>query len=297
MTASGRAADFWLFLGDNAYMYGRDHEYSEKVFYMYREHLKHIPLYTVLGNHDSASRVVNGVEMGPYFSRFSNPKRGEVGGYPSGAGAYYSFEHGSVHFVCLDSSLHSRVEDGPMVTWLHHDLANLSPTTQWLIAVWHHAPYSKGTLNSDSDGGMLSMRIRVLPILEAAGVDLVVGGHSHDYERSKLLNGYYGKIAAFLEEKHVVKQGAGTATDPYRKPAGITPHAGTVCVVAGSAGQADAKRGLNHPANVPLGEANGLNVPGTLVVDVDGGRLVGRFVDRKGTALDEFHIIKSASAQ
>jgi hypothetical protein len=36
------------------------------------------------------------------------------------------------------------------------------------------------------------MRKNVLPILEAEGVDLVISGHSHNYERSYLIDGFYG---------------------------------------------------------------------------------------------------------
>ena len=31
------------------------------------------------------------------------PQRGEVGGYPSGTKAYYSFNYGSVHVIALSS--------------------------------------------------------------------------------------------------------------------------------------------------------------------------------------------------
>ena len=38
------------------------------------------------------------------------------------------------------------------------------------------------------------MRQNALPILEADGVDLVLTGHSHSYERSFLLDGHYGVV-------------------------------------------------------------------------------------------------------
>ena len=37
------------------------------------------------------------------------------------------------------------------------------------------------------------MRENALPILESYGVDIVLSGHSHSYERSFLLDGHYGK--------------------------------------------------------------------------------------------------------
>ena len=40
---------------------------------------------------------------------------------------------------------------------------------------------------------MIAMREKVVPILEQYGVDLVLCGHSHVYERSYLINKHYGK--------------------------------------------------------------------------------------------------------
>ena len=61
---------------------------------------------------------------------------------------------------------------------------------------------------------------------EAAGVDLVVSGHSHGYERTWALNGHYG-TAATLKPCHVVN---GTSAGPYMKPLGFAPNQGAVYV-------------------------------------------------------------------
>lgn len=239
-----------------------------------------------------------GVGVGPYFARFLTPQAGEGGGVPSASGAFYSFDYGRIHFVCLDSFLSNYLPSGPMVTWLKTDLAAISKSnTDWLIALWHHSPYSMGTISSDSDSGMANMRQYVLPIMEAAGVDLVVGGHSHDYERTPLLNGFYGKSSSW-SNNYTVRAGLGRATDPYYKPLGITPNNGMVSVVTGSAGQnTGANFGFNHPANVVLPGGNGkraLNVLGSFVLDVSGNTLIGTFVAPNATVLDQFYIVKAA---
>ena len=38
----------------------------------------------------------------------------------------------------------------------------------------------------------MEVREHLMPVIEAGGVDLVLTGHSHVYERSFLLNGAYG---------------------------------------------------------------------------------------------------------
>lgn len=41
----------------------------------------------------------------------------------AGTEAYYSFDHGPVHFVCLDSQGSDRSRRGAVLTWLRADLA------------------------------------------------------------------------------------------------------------------------------------------------------------------------------
>src|SRR5258705_12371843 len=96
-----------------------------------------------------------------------------------------------------------RLEEAPMCQWLRLDLA--ANTNLWLIAFWHHPPYSKGSHDSDWEFELVEMRENALPILEAYGVDLVLCGHSHGYERSFLLNGYYGGSETLVPE--MIKDG------------------------------------------------------------------------------------------
>ena len=89
-----------------------------------------------------------------------------------------------------------------------------------------------------------------LPLLEAAGVDVVISGHSHTYERSCLLDSQYGTSDA-IRACNRVNAGSGYGTSgPYVKPPGLTPHAGTVYVVAGLAGSSSEVTTPNHPAMV-----------------------------------------------
>jgi hypothetical protein len=97
---------------------------------------------------------------------------------------------------------------------------------------------------------MNDMRAIFLPVLEQAGVDLILTGHSHVYERSWLIDGHYGKSATFDKSAHVKQATDGRAdgTGVYRKPRARTPARGEVSVVTGSAGHAGGKNvPLNHP--------------------------------------------------
>ena len=121
-----------------------------------------------------------------------------------------------------------RTTNGPMFAWLQSDLA--TNTKDWLIASWHHPPYSYGTHNSDEDFEMIEMRETFLPLLEASGADLVLCGHSHGYERSFLLDGHYGFSSSFnasMAKDH--GNGRPAETGAYRKTGpGPTPHQGKI---------------------------------------------------------------------
>jgi hypothetical protein len=73
-------------------------------------------------------------------------------------------------------------------------------------------PYSKGSHNSDTETELIQMRQNALPILEAGGVDLVLGGHSHAYERSVFLDGHYG-ASTTLTSSNQVDAGSGRPGD------------------------------------------------------------------------------------
>lgn len=287
----------WLQLGDNAYDTGTDAEYQAAVFDMYSSLLRRSVTWPALGNHETAQATTPGAY--PYFDLFTLPTAGEAGGVPSGTEYYYSFDLGMVHFVCLDSMVSDRATNGAMATWLRSDLA--VNTNRWLVAFWHHPPYSKGSHGSDVgdasyDTQMGQMRTNFLPILEKAGVDLVFSGHSHCYERSKFINGHYGLSASFNPATHVLQAGSGRETNglgAYLKPDGLgetpVPNRGTIYTVAGSSGQATTGS-TNHPAMF----YSALSL-GSVVLDFHSNRLDAIFLRETGATNDWFSIIKEGT--
>ena len=77
-----------------------------------------------------------------------------------------------------------------MYNWLRNDL--ISNTQQWTVVYFHHAPYTKGIHNSDTEIELIDMRQNIIPLLESYGVDLVLAGHSHIYERSYFIKNHTG---------------------------------------------------------------------------------------------------------
>ena len=163
----------------------------------------------------------------------------------------------------------------------------------WIIAFWHHPPYTKGSHNSDSlgdsNGRMVYIRENALPILEAGGVDLVLTGHSHSYERSYFLNGHYGYSGSFDSNTHVVQAGDGREDgDGAYQKCGTD---GTVYIVAGSSGQATYGT-FDHAANLVS-----FSRLGSLVIDVNNSRLDTRFLrENTGpTRIDDYLTIEFES--
>jgi len=281
--------DLWLMLGDNAYDVGSQAEYQSAVFDMYPSMLRKSVLWSTLGNHDSAS-ADSANNIGPYFDIFTFATDGSSGGVASGTESYYSFDYANVHFVCLESMSLNTTFRTTMLTWLEQDLASTSQ--DWIIAFWHHPPYSKGSHDSDNtiESQLPFMREEVLPILEAGGVDLVMSGHSHCYERSFLLDGHYGFSVTLNPAVMILDGGDGSfaGDGAYTKPTlGPAPHEGAVYIVAGSSGKTSGGS-LNHPAMFIS-----LRTLGSMVLDFDANRLDVQFVGTAGSVIDEFTLVKS----
>jgi hypothetical protein len=274
-----RHTDLWLMLGDNAYNSGTDSEYQNAVFNMYPTMLRNSVLFSTRGNHEADANV--------YYNIFTLPQNAEGGGLASGSEAYYSFDFGNIHFICLDSFGTSRSATGAMATWLRSDLA--ATTRDWVVAFWHHPPYSKGSHNSDTETELVQMRQNLVPILEDGGVDLVLCGHSHSYERSFLIDGHYGTSGTFTSA-HQKDSGSGREPTPYVKPTDTPARAGAVYSVVGSSGQTSGGS-LNHPAMFIS-----LNVLGSAVLDFQTDRLDVNFVDSTAAIRDNFTIRKAAPA-
>lgn len=280
----GRSSfDLLLTTGDNAYRSGTNEQFQAGFFAPYAAWLRNVPVWPVYGNHDARRWA--------FFDLFSFPANGESGGLPSETEHYYAFDYGQVHFIILDTEASSMRTGSSMLRWLERDLAESDQP--WLIVAFHHPPYTHGSHNSDSRvdsrGRLFKVRQQVLPLLEKAGVDLVLSGHSHMYERSHLLGCHYG-TSDTLEAKMLQKPRMQDKQAIYTKhTAGRVAHQGAIYAVVGSSSKVD-----NGPLDHPVMAVSQRHL-GALVVDINGSQLTGRFVNEHGVIADYFTIIKGDS--
>ena len=168
-------SDVFLHLGDMAYGDGTFPEFEGRVFAVYRDLMAAVPSWPTPGNHEYNTGLADGY-LGVYYlpEQASRPMDQEY---------YYSFDYGNVHFISLDSNEYRYITtlgsgDDDMLGWLERDLA-AAQDADWIITFMHHPPYSSG-----SHGNTNWVLEVIVPMLEDAGVDLVLAGHDHNYERT-----------------------------------------------------------------------------------------------------------------
>lgn len=291
---NGNPSELLLIVGDNAYNNGLDAEYQTNFFNVYSPNiLKNHVLFPAPGNHEygKTSQKLRDIA---YYKIFTMPTAAECGGVASGTESFYSYNWGNIHFISLDSygeeADNTRLYDtlGPQVTWVKKDLA--ANKQKWTIAYWHHPPFSMGSNNSDTIPELINIRQNFIRIMERHGVDLIICGHSHDYERSYLLNNYYGTEASFNPGTHAVS----TSSGKYDGTANSCPYIttgsgnkGVVYVVSGSSG-ADGIVQPGYPHNaMPFSIDDG----GMFYLEVEDKRLDAKFIRKDGVIADKFTIM------
>ena len=298
--------DAWLLMGDNTYTYGRDVEFQSNFFNIYKDTLlKKYPMFPSPGNHDyNDDKTELDTHDIAYYQIFSMPVDGEAGGVASHNQSYYSYDLGNIHFLSLDSYGREDLQRmcdtaGPQVQWIKKDLDAWQQANQnkkgWVIAYWHHPPYTMGSHNSDKELDLVHIRENFIHILERYGVDLVLCGHSHDYERSKLMKGHYGMEASF-DSSYLISTSSGfydgTANScPYVKDS-AGEYQGTVYVVSGSAGQLGGKQQSFPHEALPYSDATH---GGAGMLEVEGNRLDWKWVCADGQIRDHFTMMKNVN--
>ena len=156
--------DAFIISGDLVYPDGDASLTRQSVIDPYAPVLKDATLIPALGNHDVRSG--EGMDILKRLGRDS---------------AWYVEKIGPVRVIVLDSN---RIGNATQTAWLRRVLAEEQPRGTWTIAAMHHPAYSAGHHGSDRN-----VQQRWVPLFEQAGVQLVVAGHDHDYQRSKVIDG------------------------------------------------------------------------------------------------------------
>src|SRR5580704_10025618 len=153
--------DFVLMLGDNIYGGSNAADMKKKFEDPYGPLLDAgVKFYASLGNHDNPNE------------RFYKP-------FNMGEKRYYSFKRGNAEFFVLDSNY----MDPQQLDWLSNALRDSNAA--WKICFFHHPLYSDGKFHGpDTD-----LRARIEPLFEKYGVNVVLSGHEHVYERIKPQHG------------------------------------------------------------------------------------------------------------
>lgn len=144
-----------------------------------QELLAKIPVMGCIGNHEfyGGSRELY-TKYYPY-SFVETPN-------PADQGAYFAFDYGPVHFVCLDlyqdtgNTNHDYFAPGtPQHNWALNSLLNTD--REWKIIVYHPVAYGGNLAGFPNDGTMQNHLHDTLAV--PGGADIVFFGHSHYYSR------------------------------------------------------------------------------------------------------------------
>lgn len=252
---------FGLLLGDIIYPDGKSELYDSNLFQYFGQVFPYVPVFPVLGNHDWHEPDEN------YVKEWKLP----------GNEHYYSFDYGNAHFVGLDTKMGDTLyEEEAQLKWLKEDLSNVGDEKQWKIVFLHHNGKSC-TYKKD-----YAATVSLYPIFEEYGVDLVLNGHAHTYERLHPMNGK-GELARTNEN----------GQDPTQYPA-----VGFTSITVGSGGKL---RGIGSDPTPFNPNPDHCRYPGLvaayahnwafLMLNIEGSTLTAKAIATEdGKVLDTFQI-------
>ncbi len=167
--------DFFINSGDLV-EFGGDHDQWIQFFNIEAPLISKRPLFASVGNHDNSQRL--------YFRRFF--LRGSHG--PNHR--YLTQDWGDLRIILLDSEIEIRPGSAQHV-FLEKALREGVQQNMLLIISLHYPPYSSGEHGSNPE-----VRAVLAPLAKKYGVELILAGHDHNYERTHLMDGTTYIVAA-----------------------------------------------------------------------------------------------------
>ena len=319
---------FVLVTGDNVYRNGLENEYRKNFFPYYAAKeadtlkgaplMQSIPFYMLLGNHDVFGADLDKTPDGlAYFYYNDLPLNGPktenvvtVKGNENLVKAFksansprfpkmsnFSFDYGNVHIVCLDANPHANPVDPTLVQWLTNDLNNSKAT--WKIVSYHHPGFN----SSKAHYNYQYMRL-LSPVLEQLGVDLVLTGHVHNYQRTVPLTfdpkkDSTGTRYVISDEGRV--DGTFTLDENFDGVSNTKPK-GIIYIVTGAGGAPLYDPSLSGKPElwkhdpqqnwVPFTTKIVSDIHSFTMIETNGKKLILKQIDAKGIPFDEIAITK-----
>ena len=233
-----------------------EQQYRDELFGTSCELMARTPYMLAIGDHDRRGAAGDKV-FATYFDGHESPYWGK---------SYYSFTYGNARFIMVDSIITADHADGVEVPgiakgsdqykWLVDTLDK--NTSDWTFLVYHYATYHSHPRFQERDG---EMRALVAPLCDKYGVDMVMAGHAHLYERT-----------------HPIKNGV------------IDPD-GTIYITAGIGGGSSDMESPGGPFTAAMfGKTDGYGI-----IDINGGDLTYRVCDLDGNVKDRLSLQKAVS--
>jgi predicted phosphodiesterase len=156
--------EFVILLGDNLLTGSQPSDFEQDFAVPYKPLVDAgVQFYAALGNHDKTNE------------RFYKP-------FNMNGENYYTYKKGHVHFFVLDSNY----MDPKQTAWLETQLRDAG-NGDWKICYFHHPLYS----SARTHGPATDLRKVLEPLFVKYGVDVVLAGHEHVYERVLPQQGVY----------------------------------------------------------------------------------------------------------
>jgi hypothetical protein len=164
-------------LGDNAYVNGQPSEfatYYEPTWGAFRARTR-----PITGDQDTAT-VAGGALPNQGFSSYFAVQLAPFGATATNRlKSYYSYDVGAWHVIALNSACYSSLpgcDKDAMEQWFRDDLA--AHPNACTLAMWHNDRWSSGAVHGNE-----GFTQALWQIAYDAGVDVVLGGNEHTYER------------------------------------------------------------------------------------------------------------------
>jgi predicted phosphodiesterase len=206
-----------------------------------------------IGNHDNKSSSL----LYQYMSHFSLSKE------------YYSFDYQNAHFVVLSTEL---TNSSSQYDFVKSDLAKAASNSNidWIIVYMHKPMYTSLSFHT----GESAMRDKYHPLFDQYGVDLVLYGHNHAYERSYPMKYHQANPSIPI----ITNRSNGSYNDPQ----------GEIFATVGTAGEP-----VDHYDSKSSYIVTQYEAYGFLDIDIAGNRLVAKFYSNiDGSIKDQFTITK-----